>query len=54
MFTHSPGFLSYGGQLLRFSCKEDATIFCKMANDGFIDFPFLIPTNHKHKHTNDN
>jgi len=54
-FKHSPGFLIYGGQILRFTTQADAALFCNMANDGFIDFPFLIPTNHKTKHPkNDN
>lgn len=54
-FKHSPGFLMYAGQLLRFTTKADAALFCQMANDGFIDFPFLIPTNHKKSpYKNDN
>ena len=55
MFKHSPGFLSWDGILVRFDTKTDAALFCKLANTGFIDFPFCKPTKtpKKSKH-NDN
>lgn len=54
MFKHSPGFLSWDGSLIRFDTKADATLFCLMANAGFISFPFCNPTKSKPKQTNDN
>lgn len=53
MFKHSPGFLALDGQLIRFDTKADALLFCRMANAGFIDFPFCKPTNQP-KTNNDN
>jgi hypothetical protein len=53
-FKHSPGFLAWGGVLVRFDTKTDAALFCQLANDGFIDFPFLIPTKSKPTPNNDN
>ena len=38
MFKHSPGFLSYDNQMIRFDTKDDAKLFCNMANTGFIEF----------------